>query len=157
MSWKNLKTFAIITLLVMDIVFAFFVIERQYSVSYYDDTLIDSAITVFSEGGLHIDRSFLEMKKKMPSVYTGKIQTELFSEVTAAMERDGYQIEEDTGCLRFTGENGEFFFGNDFIFHFKAPVIRTILFNCEEIRCIVVPFDDGGIADQKIRFKHIRI
>ena len=116
MSWKNLKTFAIITLLVMDIVFAFFVIERQYSVSYYDDTLIDSAITVFSEGGLHIDRSFLEMKKKMPSVYTGKIQTELFSEVTAAMERDGYQIEEDTGCLRFTGENGEFFFGNDFIF-----------------------------------------
>ena len=30
---------AIITLLVMDIVFAFFVIERQYSVSYYDVAL----------------------------------------------------------------------------------------------------------------------
>ncbi|MBQ8497614.1 MAG: hypothetical protein IJ489_09200 [Clostridia bacterium] len=116
MSWKNLKIFAIITLLVMDIVFAFFVIERRYSVSYYDDTLIDSAITVFSASDLHVDRSFLEAKKKMPAVYTGKITSTLFSEVTEAMERGGYQIQEDTGGMRFVGETDEFFFGNDFIF-----------------------------------------
>lgn len=120
MSWKNLKIFAIVTLLIMDIVFALFVIERKYSVLYYDDALIDSAVTVFSESGLHVDRAFLEERKPSPAVYTGSVEPQAFSEITKAMVREGYQAQEDTDGMRFIGGQGEFFFGNDFVFTYAA-------------------------------------
>ena len=55
----------------MDIVFAFCVAERKYALRYYDDTLIDSAISVFAESGIYVNRAFLEKKKTTPAVYTG--------------------------------------------------------------------------------------
>ncbi len=120
MSWKHLKIFAIVALFVMDIVFLLFVIERKSSVLYYDDTLIEASETVFYEGGLHIDRSFLKERKKTPPVYTGLISQDDFSSVMQTMAHLGYLSQEETGGLRFIGENGEFFFGNDFGFTYLA-------------------------------------
>ena len=124
MSWKNLKIFAIVTLLVMDIIFAFCVIERKLSVLYYEDPLIDSALTVFSESGLQIDRSFLKKRKQLPAVYLGSADTDA---LLLTMQKNGFTAEEDDGGIRLTGDRGEFFFGDDLSFSYfsdenqKAP------------------------------------
>ena len=116
MSWKHLKTLAIVILLMMDVIFVFNVAERKRAVAYYDDALIDSAITVLKESGLYVERSFLEEKKQNASVYVGKISADAFTPIMAAMTEQGYTAEEEPGGLSFAGEKGRFFFGNDFLF-----------------------------------------
>ena len=116
MSWKHLKTLAIVILLMMDVIFVFNVAERKRAVAYYDDALIDSAITVLKESGLYVERSFLEEKKQNASVYVGKISADAFTPIMAAMAEQGYTAEEEPGGLSFAGEKGRFFFGNDFLF-----------------------------------------
>ena len=120
MSWKNLKIFAIITLLVMDIVFAFCVIERKLSVLYYEDTLIDSALTVFSESGLQVDRSFLQQRKPRLAVYLGTSDTDVYAKILPTMQQKGFSLQEDEGGIRLLGNSSAFFFGDDLTFSYVA-------------------------------------
>lgn len=120
MSWKNLKVFAIVTLLVMDIVFAVCVIERKVSVLYYKDSLIDSALTVFAESDLNVDPSFLKKRNLHPAVYLGTPDTAMRKHLTRTMQEKGFSSEEDVGGIRFSGENGEFFLGDDLTFSYLA-------------------------------------
>ncbi len=120
MSWKNLKIFAIVTLLVMDIIFAVCVAERKLSVLYYEDSLVDSAVTVFAESGLHVDRSFLKKRKTRPAVYLGTTDSSARRQMIRTMQENGFSPKEDEGGIRFLGENGEFFFGDDLTFSYFA-------------------------------------
>lgn len=130
MSWKSLKTFAIVILLIMDIVLALFAAERKYAVTYYDDALIDSAVSVFSESGIYLDRSFLEKKRISPAVYTGTSSAQVSDEIAEAMAQKGYRFEQNTEGTRFSCEKDEFFFGNDFGFSYftqNTPQMPTEL------------------------------
>jgi len=116
MSWKNLKILAIIILIVMDSFFLFSLIKRTRSAQYYDDALIDSAISVFRESSFYVDRKFLSAKKVSPSIYSGETGEDSLSAVSQALSEAGYSARDDLSGTWFIGEKGEFFIGNDFSF-----------------------------------------
>lgn len=116
MSWKNLKILAIVILIVMDSFFLFSLMKRNRAARYYDDALIDSAISVFKESSFYVDRRFLSVRRESVPIYTGVAGTDSLPAVRAALTEAGYSVENEPGGTWFIGENGEFFIGNDFSF-----------------------------------------
>lgn len=116
MSWKNLKILAIIILIVMDSFFLINLVKRTRSARYYDDALIDSAISVFKESSFYVDRKFLSDKKASIPVYTGEIEEDSLSTVSETLSDAGYSVRNDLSGTWFIGENDEYFIGNDFSF-----------------------------------------
>lgn len=117
MHWKDLKTFAIAVLLVVDAVFVFCICEHWYAEMYYRKNLIDSALSVFEESGLYVDRSFLEKKKERPPVYDGALESENLSE---SLERLGGSLQREEKGIHVSREDGAFFFGYDFSFSYRS-------------------------------------
>lgn len=126
MRWKNLKNFAIVLILIVDLVFAFFIVRRRNAVLYYDASLIDSAIRIFEADGIYVERTWLEARKEMPAVYTGTVSKNLFTNLKNEMVYAGYLTSKDAGGLYFSGKKGDFFFGNDFVFSYEAKNIDAI-------------------------------
>lgn len=120
MSWKKLKTFAIVILCVMNLSFLFLILQRNYRATHYEEDLIDSVISVFRESELYVDRSFLSEKVVSLPVYTGVAERESLSElaVVRAIEEAGYEIREEPGGIRCENAVGEFYFGDDFGFYY---------------------------------------
>lgn len=118
MSWKNLKILAIVILILMDSFFLFSLIERTRSARYYDDALIDSAISVFRESSFYVDRKFLSSRKASIPVYTGAVEKDSLLTVSQTLSDAGYSVKNELGGTRFLGEHGEFFIGNDFSFFY---------------------------------------
>ncbi|MBE6665211.1 MAG: hypothetical protein E7603_03180 [Ruminococcaceae bacterium] len=116
MHWKDLKTFAIAVLLVVDAVFVFCIFEHWHAEMYYRNNLIDSAVSVFEASGLHVDSSFLEKKKESLPVYQGMSDLQSLSE-SLEYPGDFSRMEEDG--LRLIGEDGTYFFGYDFSFFYS--------------------------------------
>ena len=81
MSWKQIKTFAIVMLCVMNAVFLFLIMQRHYRASYYDDDLVDSALLVFRESELYVDRSFLSEKVVSLPVYVGTTDSQTLEDL----------------------------------------------------------------------------
>ena len=116
MSWKNLKILAIVILIVMDSFFLFSLVKRTRSARYYDDTLIDSVLSIFRESSFYVDRKFLSSRKMSIPVYTGVMEPDSLSTVSQTLSAAGYSVKNELGGIRFIGERGEFFIGNDFSF-----------------------------------------
>ena len=117
MHWKDLKTFAIAVLLIVDAIFIFGIFEQRYSEKYYRNNLIDSAVSVFEASGLQVDRSFLEKKKESLPVYQGTLDSEYLSE---SFERQGALLQSEEKGMRLYTEDGVFFFGYDFSFSYEG-------------------------------------
>lgn len=126
MRWKNLKNFAIVLILFVDLVFAFFIVRRSNAMLYYDASLIDSAIRIFEADGIYVARTWLEARKEMPAVYTGTVAKNLFTNLKNEMVYAGYLTSKDAGGLYFSGKKGDFFFGNDFVFSYQAKGIDAV-------------------------------
>lgn len=121
MSWKKLKTFAIMMLCMMNAIFFFLVFQRNYRSTHYDSALIDSVISVFRQSELYVDRLFLSEKVVSLPVYTGVTEkSESLSElsVVRAIEKAGYTIREAPGGIRCENAVGEFYFSDDFGFYY---------------------------------------
>ena len=69
MSWKKLKTFAIVMLVLMDAVFLFLILQRHDRATHYDDALIDSATAIFRESELYVDRLSFQKARFAPRLY----------------------------------------------------------------------------------------
>lgn len=120
MSWKKLKTFAIVMLVLMDAVFLFLILQRHDRATHYDDALIDSATAIFRESELYVDRAFLSKKHVSLPVYTGTSDPDamLFSPVVSAIEKAGYEVKDEPGDIYCKNAVGEFYFGDDFGFYY---------------------------------------
>ncbi len=120
MHWKDLKTFAVAVLLIVDTVFALFIFNHWYTDRYYRDSLIDSALSVFEESGLRIERSFLEKKKERFPVYMGFSGKEGLSEMAVRLGASGYLPQTEENGIFLTGNEDMFFFGYDFSFSYHT-------------------------------------
>ena len=120
MSWKQIKTFAIVMLCVMNAVFLFLIMQRHYRASYYDDDLVDSALLVFRESELYVDRSFLSEKVVSLPVYVGTTDSQTLEDlaVVRAIAKAGYELHREPGGIRCENAVGEFYFGDDFGFYY---------------------------------------
>ncbi len=120
MSWKNLKIFAIILLLLMDISFLFLIVRRDYRSAHYNEEQIDAAINVFRKSELYIDRSFLTESIVSLPVYTGNTEQDSLAHtaVVRTLTAAGYRLSEEPGGLRCSNALGEFYFGDDFSFYY---------------------------------------
>lgn len=116
MHWKDLKTFAIAVLLVVDAVFVFCIFEHWYAERYYRNNLIDSAVSVFESSGLYVERSFLEKRKERPPVYVGISDAESLLE---SLENPDVYLQREKNGIRMSGAEGTFFFGYDFSFSYR--------------------------------------
>ncbi|MBQ3490265.1 MAG: hypothetical protein IJA86_06725 [Clostridia bacterium] len=116
MHWKDLKTFAIAVLFIVNTAFAVFIFNHWYTDTYYRNTLIDSSLSVFEAGGLHVDRSFLEKKKEKPPVYMGTAEFDRFSEIAERLNDKSYLLKKEKNGIYLIGEQDTFFFGYDFSF-----------------------------------------
>ena len=123
MHWKDLKTFAIAVLLVVDAVFVFCVFEHWYAERYYRNNLIDSAVSVFESSGLYVERSLLEKKKERPPVYAGISDPGYLSEL---LDRPDVVLQHEENGIWASGEDGTFFFGYDFSFSYRREESREI-------------------------------
>ncbi len=121
MSWKRLKTFAIAILLVMNAIFLFLILQRNYRATHYDRDLIDSAIAVFRKSELYVGRSILSEETVSLPVYTGIVENGTLREHTIirAIESEGFRVIDEPGGLRCKNAVGEFYFGNDFGFYYS--------------------------------------
>ena len=122
MSWKKLKTFAIMALCLMNAIFIFLVFQRNYRSTHYEKNLINSVISVFRQSELYVDRLFLSEKVVSLPVYIGVTESsEMLSElpVVRAIEKAGYTIREAPGGIRCENAVGEFYFGDDFGFYYS--------------------------------------
>ncbi len=121
MSWKQLKTLAIAILVLMNGIFLFLISQRNHSASYYDEDLIDSALEVFHQSEMYVDRAFLSEKKPTFPVYSGVVPTGANMRslsVVKTIEKAGFSLLEESGGVRLTGKTAEFYFADDFEFHF---------------------------------------
>ncbi len=120
MSWKNLKNFAIVLLLLMDITFLFLLIQRDYSAGHYESEQIDSAIEVFRKSELYVDRPYLSGPIVSLPVYTGKPGADSLSQtaVVRTLLSLGYRLSEEPGGIRCSNAVGDFYFGDDFSFYY---------------------------------------
>ena len=122
MSWKKLKTIAIVALCLMNAVFFFLVFQRNYRSTHYERNLINSVISVFRQSELYVDRLFLSEKVVSLPVYEGVTESaEMLSElpVVRAIEKAGYTIREAPGGIRCENAVGEFYFSDDFGFYYS--------------------------------------
>ncbi len=120
MSWKKLKTFAIVLLLLMNAVFLFLILRREHLSTHYEDSLIDSAEVLFRESELYVDRAFLEQKRISLPVFSGDAVPTKSRELPAvrAIEREGFVLEDEPGGVRLENAVGEFYFADDFGFYY---------------------------------------
>ena len=112
MSWKNLKTFAIIVLIIMNIFFGIEV-NRQYKrAHYYSESEIASVRALMSESGIYIEESYLRAKKvSLPAYkreYKDGATKEAVREVFGSAEADDgkYVAKTASGTYCFFGDGG---------------------------------------------------
>ncbi len=118
MSWKNLKTFAIGILLVMNAVFLFLIWQREYRSTHYDGELVNSAVSVLKQSELYIDPSLLSGKIETYPVYAGEMEEGKVHVIVEAIADMGYVITEEPGGVRCKDAIGEFYFADDFGFYY---------------------------------------
>ncbi len=121
MSWKQLRTFSIVILSMMNFVFLFLVIQRNYSATHYDQELVASAIAVFRQSELYVSgRQLSEPIVSLP-VYCGKTEPAQLKEtfVVQTLMKMGYHIEDEPGGIRCGNAVGEFHFADDFGFYYN--------------------------------------
>ena len=63
MSWKNLKTFAIVVLLIMNVFFGTEVYRQYKRMNYYSEKEINSVSELLSESGIYVNEDILRAKK----------------------------------------------------------------------------------------------
>ncbi len=121
MSWKQLKSLAIAVLIVMDAVFLFLVLQRNYLATHYDRALADSAIEVYRQSELYVDRSILSDRIVSLPVYTGITESGRLRElpVVKKITEMGYKLTDEPGGIRCENAVGEFYFAEDFGFYYR--------------------------------------
>ncbi len=121
MSWKQLRTFAIAILSVMNAIFLFLVVQRNYRATHYERALIASAVEVLQQSEIYVPEELLSGAIVSLPVYTGKSEAENLHElaVVRALSGMGYQIADEPGGIRCSNAVGEFFFGDDFGFTYS--------------------------------------
>ena len=62
MSWKNLKTFAIVVLLIMNVFFGTEVYRQYKRMNYYSEKEINSVTELLSESGIYVNEDILRAK-----------------------------------------------------------------------------------------------
>ncbi len=150
MSWKKLKTFAIVVLCLMNLGFLFLIMQRNYRATHYEEELIDSVTNIFRESALYVDRSFLSGKVVSLPVYVGQTEQKASSElpVVCAIEKAGFELRKEPGGIRCENAVGEFYFGDDFGFYYmeKGRYDRPSELLTTE-RYILLKENTGSIAD----------
>ena len=121
MSWKNLKTLAIVILFVIDVFFFMEIRGRVRAENHYAPSLIDSAVSVLHESELYVDRKFLAGKIVSLPVYAGESDAGTLAD---AFLRAGCTEREEPLGTRYVGEDEEFFFGNDFSFFYFTKEVE---------------------------------
>ncbi len=121
MSWKQLRTFAIAILSVMNAFFLFLVIQRNYRATHYERSLISSAVEVLQQSEIYVSEELLAGEIVSLPVYTGTTRAEKLHElaVVSALSEMGYTITDEPGGIRCGNAVGEFFFGDDFSFTYS--------------------------------------
>lgn len=116
MSWKHLKSFAIVILLVINVFFLCEIRSRVFAENHYDAALSRSAISVFRESELYVDERFLSEKIVSFPAYRGN--SDDLSRLDPIMEKLSYHRQEAMNGIRYAGDEGAFFFGDDFSFSY---------------------------------------
>ena len=80
MSWKNLKTFAIVVLLIMNVFFGTEVYRQYKRMNYYSEKEINSVTELLSESGIYVNEDILRAKKlSIPAYMRTSSDVELLS------------------------------------------------------------------------------
>lgn len=112
MSWKNLKTFATVVLIIMNIFFGA-AVNRQYKrAHYYSESEIASVGKLMAESGIYIEESYLRAKKASLPVYkrayregaTEEAVREIFGSADA--DNGKYVAKTANGTYCFFGDGG---------------------------------------------------
>ncbi len=120
MSWKKLKTFAIVMLCIMNSLFLFLILQRNYRATHFEEKLIRSVTAVLRESELYVDPSFLSKKIVSLPVYTGVSEKSALRDlaVVREIENAGYDVHEEPGGISCENAVGRFYFGDDFGFYY---------------------------------------
>ncbi len=118
MNWRTLKIFAIVALIVMNLVLLGTILERRRSISYYDDALVKNSMTLFAESGLEIDEAYLREKIQTPSAFLGTFDQQALNRLSLAFSSQGYTVTETANGFCFRDSDEEFIIGNDFSFSY---------------------------------------
>ena len=74
MSWKSLKTLALIILMLLNIVFGISVAVRYAAVNYYSSDEKKLAEELLAESGITVPQSILSAKKRRFSAYSIRVE-----------------------------------------------------------------------------------
>lgn len=116
MSWKNLKTFAIAVLLVMNVFFGTEVYRQYKRMNYYSEKEISSVTELLSESGIYVSGDILSAKKtSTPAYMRTRTEGELLSALRlfGNVSRDGEKYTVSDGYKTWT-------FGSDGSFEYRA-------------------------------------
>lgn len=153
MNWKTLKIFAIVVLLAMNFVLLGTVLERNRSISYYDDELVDNAMMLFHESGLLIDESYLREKIEKPAVLLGTFDKSAMTALAKKYLSRGYMASSVTGGMSFENDEEKFIIESDFSFtyYYKEEEERPSVFlkNGDFIEVTQARFTEGPFAVAK--------
>lgn len=116
MSWKNLKTFAIIVLLIMNVFFGTEVYRQYKRMNYYSEKEISSVTELLSESGIYVNEDILRAKKlSIPAYMRTSSDVELLSALRlfGNVSRSGEKYIVSNGYKTWS-------FGNDGSFEYRS-------------------------------------
>lgn len=116
MSWKNLKTFAIAVLLIMNVFFGTEVYRQYKRMNYYSEKEISSVTELLSESGISVNEDILRAKKISVPAY---MRTSEEAELLSALRLFG-NVSRDGEKYTASGDCGKWSFGSDGSFEYRA-------------------------------------
>ncbi len=116
MSWKNLKTFAIVVLLIMNVFFGTEVYRRYKKMNYYSEKEISSVTELLSESGISVGEDILRARKVSAPAYMRASEE---AEFLSALRLFG-NVSRDGEKYTVSGDCGKWNFGSDGSFEYRA-------------------------------------
>lgn len=150
MSWKNIKIYALIILIVMNVIVAALLISSGVSDKYYDGGSIDNLLSVLKKDDIIIEESNIPREKISLSVHETKFeQSSLLTVAEIISGAEGKLSDESVIC---ENENGRFTINNDFSFSYFTGFVPddTIRKSVVGSKSILKQYEDIGIAFMKI-------
>lgn len=118
MNWRRLKVFAIVALLVLDVLFLCMILDRNRSATHYDEDVTRNALMLLREGGLTADSRFLTGKIPSSYVLSGDMAAGE-SALKETLSARGYLTQSAANGIRCFGLYDELFLGSAFSFTYS--------------------------------------
>ena len=143
MSWKKLSLFAIIILVVLNIVFSVLVFSEYSKVNFYDAESVSELVSILDQGGITLDTSLLPKKRTNMNVYTSRSAEDDFESAVRAFT--GGNIEKSGDGFKSVIGKGEYTVSRDFSFVYRYD-------NFSQVTSRLYDVTDKAVYDKTVKY-----